>query len=199
MKKLDPHKAPGPDKLPPLFLKQLSSELSIPLTIIFNKSISEGYVPTQWKEAEVTAIFKKGNKNLSNNYRPVSLTSILCKTLESFITDSIQNHMESNSLFSSCQHGFRKHRSCVTQLLEVMNDFTNFIENKKNIDILYLDFSKAFDTVPHERLLTKLKAYGITDNVHRWIKSFLSDRNRLIHLSTLLVITYAFSLLSSLS
>ena len=183
LKNLDPYKAPGPDKLPPLLLKQLSTELSIPLAIIFNKSISEGHVPTQWKEAEVTAIFKKGNKNLTNNYIPVSLTSILCKTLESFITDSIQNYMESNKMFNSCQHGFRKHRSCVTQLLEVMNDFTNYIDNKKNIDILYLDFSKAFDTVPHERLLNKLKAYGITNNVHKWIQSFLSNRKQRVRIN----------------
>ena len=91
--------------------------------------------------------------------------------------------MESNSLFSPCQHGFRKHRSCVTQLLEVMNDFTNYIDNKKNIDILYLDFSKAFDTVPHERLLNKLNAYGITNNVHKWIQSFLSDRKQRVRIN----------------
>ena len=181
--KLDPHKATGPDKIPTSLLKNLAAELSTPLTILFNKSLSEGYVPSQWKEAEVIAIFKKGNKNLSNNYRPVSLTSVLCKTLESFVTDSLQNYMENNKFFSECQHGFRKHRSCVTQLLEVMNDFTNLIDNGHNIDVLYLDFSKAFDTVPHERLLAKLKSYGITNNIHSWIKSFLSDRKQRVRVN----------------
>ena len=181
--KLDPHKAPGPDKIPTILLKKLAAEISIPLAIIFNKSLSEGYVPSQWKVAEVTAIFKKGNKNLTNNYRPVSLTSVLCKTLESFVTDTLQNYMESNNFFSECQHGFRKHRSCVTQLLEVMNDFTKLLDSGNNIDVLYLDFSKAFDTVPHERLLAKLKSYGISNNVHLWIKSFLSDRKQRVRVN----------------
>ena len=113
-------------------------------------------MPDDWKLAEVTAIFKKGAKNQVNNYRPVSLTSITCKILEHFVTDSIQNYMEQNDLFSNCQHGFRRHRSCVTQLLEVLNDLTSFIEENLDIDIIYLDFSKAFDSVPHKRLINKL-------------------------------------------
>ena len=86
--------------------------------------------------------------------------------------------MESNNLFNNCQHGFRKHRSCVTQLLEVLNDLTNFIDNKENVDIIYLDFSKAFDTVPHKRLLNKLQANGIEGNILKWIESFLTDRKQ---------------------
>ena len=77
-----------------------------------------------WKAAEVTAIFKKGDKTNPTKYRPVSLTSIICKNLESLITDKIREYMESNSFFTNCQHRFRQHRSCVTQLLEVMNDFS---------------------------------------------------------------------------
>ena len=120
---------------------------------------------------------------MTNNYRPVSLTSITCKILESFITDAIRNYMEKNNLFSKCQHGFRQHRSCVTQLLEVLNDLTTFIENQQDIDIIYLDFSKAFDSVPHQRLLNKLQAYGIDGNLLKWISNFLNNRKQRVRVN----------------
>lgn len=91
--------------------------------------------------------------------------------------------METNSLFSKCQHGFRNHRSCVTQLLEVLNDLSKMIEDGDCIDIIYLDFSKAFDTVPHQRLLTKLNAYGIDGNLLKWIESFLSERRQRVRVN----------------
>ena len=91
--------------------------------------------------------------------------------------------METYKLFSSCQHGFRNHKSCVTQLLEVMNDFTKLIENQENIDCIYLDFRKAFDTVPHLRLMNKLKAYGINDNLSKWIYNFLSGRRQRVRVN----------------
>ena len=177
------NKAMGPDGIPAIILKELCEELCLPITMIFNKSISTGEVPKEWKVAEVTAIFKKGNKQEPGNYRPVSLTSITCKVLESLISDSIRNYFETNSFFTNCQHGFRNHRSCVTQLLEVLNDFTNFIESKDCIDVIYLDFSKAFDTVPHKRLLTKLKSYGIDGNVLGWIDDFLSNRSQRVRVN----------------
>ena len=85
----------------------------------------------RWQRSEVTAIFKKGDKNKANNYRPVSLTCIICKLLEHLITQQLQKYMEDNKFYSSAQHGFRKHRSCATQLIEVMNTFTELIDNKK--------------------------------------------------------------------
>ena len=183
LKNLKTNKAMGPDGIPAIILKELCEELCLPITMIFNKSISTGEVPKEWKVAEVTAIFKKGNKQEPGNYRPVSLTSITCKVLESLISDSIRNYFETNSFFTNCQHGFRNHRSCVTQLLEVLNDFTNFIESKDCIDVIYLDFSKAFDTVPHKRLLTKLKSYGIDGNVLGWIDDFLSKRSQRVRVN----------------
>ena len=186
LSRLDPHKSMGPDKIPAFLLKSLSKELSLPLCIIFNKSISEGKLPQDWKKAEVTAIFKKGNKTDPGNYRPVSLTSIICKVLESFIRDQIQDYMEKNNFITSCQHGFRKHRSCVTQLLEVMNDLTNFHENSDSIDIIYMDFAKAFDSVPHKRLINKLKSYGIEGNILNWISDFLNNRSQTVKVNNAL-------------
>ena len=175
---LNTNKSMGPDGIPSIILKSLSNELCQPLSTIFNKSLSEGVVPKDWKCAEVTAIFKKGSKSDPGNYRPVSLTSIICKVLESFIRDQLMTYMEENNFFSDCQHGFRRHRSCVTQLLDAMNDFTELIENGDCIDSIYLDFRKAFDTVPHKRLINKLKAYGVNGPFLDWIESFLSNRKQ---------------------
>lgn len=173
---LNPNKSPGPDKMYPRVLKELNEELSTPLSNLFNKSLKEGKLPDDWKLAEITAIFKKGKRSSPNNYRPVSLTSIICKIMESFIRDAVQTHMEESNLYSNCQHGFRKGKSCTTQLLEVMDDFTNYVENGQDFDVIYLDFKKAFDSVPHERLLMKLKSYGIEGRLSIWIKDFLFDR-----------------------
>ena len=178
LKSLNPNKSPGPDKLYPKLLKELHHELSIPFTYLFKLSVKEGLLPQDWKDAEVTPIYKKGLKTDPGNYRPVSLTSIVCKLLESFIRDTIQIHMEQHKLYSTCQHGFRKKKSCTSQLLEVMEDFTLFMDKKQSFDVIYLDFKKAFDSVPHERLLLKLEGYGITGNILKWIRSFLENRTQ---------------------
>ena len=183
LKNLNPNKATGPDKVPAIILKELAHELSFPLYTIFNKSLTEKYVPSKWRMSDVTGIFKKGAKNLASNYRPVSLTCILCKVLESFVRDALLKYMEEHDFFSKCQHGFRRHRSCVTQLLEVMNDLSSLTEQKLDFDILYLDFAKAFDTVPHQRLLNKLKAYGIEGDLLNWISSFLSNRTQRVRVN----------------
>ena len=175
---LNTTKTPGSDKLHPRVLKELSKSLSKPLTYLFNKSIIDGKLPTDWKSANVSAIFKKGEKSDANNYRPVSLTSIICKVLESIIRDIMQDFLENLCLYSPCQHGFRKNRSCTSQLLEVVEDFTSYLDNNETFDVIYLDFRKAFDSVPHKRLLNKLKSYGITGKVHTWIESFLTNRTQ---------------------
>ena len=126
----------------------------------------------------MVAILKKGTQSCPGNYRPVSLTCVICKLLESFIRDVIVDHMNVYAIYSNCQHGFRKHRSRVTQLLKVIEDFTKIIEEKSDFDIIYLDFRKAFDQVPHQRLLSKLSSVGITGNIHKWIADLLSDRNQ---------------------
>ena len=182
LKKLNPQKAQGPDQIPPRVLKELNKELAKPLSILFTKSIQTGKVPKEWKNAEVTAIFKKGNKTDPGNYRPVSLTCICCKLLEEFIRDQIVNHMTENELYSECQHGFRKKRSCVTQLIEVYDKITEMIDDGKSVDIVYLDFRKAFDSIPHERLLLKMKGYGITGKTLEWVRDFLNGRKQRVRL-----------------
>ena len=125
----------------------------------------------------MSAIFKKGTKSDPGNDRPVSLTCVACKLLESFVRNAVVDHRTDNNLYSECQHGFRKHTSCVTQLLEVIEDFTQQIDNGYPV-VVYLDFKKAFDTVPHQRLMCKLASYGIVSNVYNWSEDFLSNRSQ---------------------
>jgi hypothetical protein len=175
---LNPNKAQGPDAIPPRILKELSNELAKPFSILFSKSIDTGTIPSEWKRATVTPIFKKGTRTDPGNYRPVSLTCVSCKLLESIVRDSIVEHMKENSLYAKCQHGFRSHRSCITQLLEVMEDFTKALDEGEWIDVLYLDFRKAFDSVSHPKLINKMKTYGIHGNILKWTQDFLNNRTQ---------------------
>lgn len=180
LKELKTDKSPGHDGLHPKVLHETREAICQPLCDIFNKSISEGEVPSDWRKAVVTPIFKKGDKQLPGNYRPVSLTSILCKVCESLIRDKLMEHLNDNNLLSEDQYGFRPGRSCTTQLLEVLEHWSALMDSSFPIDVIYLDFSKAFDTVPHERLLHKLYTLGIHGNVLTWIQSFLSGRTQCV-------------------
>ena len=108
------------------------------------------------------------------NYRPVALTSIPCKMLERIIRNSLVEHIEVNSLFSKDQHGFSKNRSCLTNLLETLEEWT---DNGYGLDILFLDYQKSFDSVPHHRLMEKLRWYGIHTSLLSWICEFISKRS----------------------
>ena len=132
-------------------------------------------MPTQWLEACITAIHKKGLKNLFENYRPVSITSIICKLMESIVRDKIVMHMENIQLFSPKQHGFVPLKNCMTNLLICMENWTKMIEIGLPI---YTDFAKPFDSVPHHRLFHKMKSIGIIGRTENWIKAFLSGRTQ---------------------
>ncbi len=136
---------------------KLSNTIDKPLCLIYNRSLEESVVPKDWRRTEVIPVHKKGPINLPCNYRPISLTSIACKIMESIIREYLMKHMIDNDLFAEQQHGFLPGRSCATQLLDVLDDwFLNFDKNVP-IDVkIYLDMAKAFDTAPHRRLLTQL-------------------------------------------
>ena len=180
LKSLKVNKPPGPDGIHPRFLVECAEDIAYPFKILFDATISSGKIPTKWKEAEVRPLFKKGSKCKPGNYRPVSLTSIVCKVFESFVRDALNNHIVSNKLLSSEQFGFCKGRSCVTQLLNVLNTWFYYLDNNIPVDAIYLDFQKAFDSVPHKRLIEKLRGYGIRDNLLSWIESFLSSRSQYV-------------------
>ena len=168
----------GPDNICSKILKTSPTSMSVALTIIYNKSMTSGFVPTAWKEANVTPIFKKGLKCSVENYRPVSLTSIPCRVMESIIRDTIVNHLLDNTLINDSQHGFMKNKSCATNLLEFLEVVTSEADRGSPMDIVYLDFSKAFDKVPKLRLMEKLTAHSINGRVYNWIKSWLTGRTQ---------------------
>jgi hypothetical protein len=169
----------GPDGLPPYFYKQLSAQVAIPLHAIFEKSFDSGYVPFDWRSAVVTPAFKgKGKRAEPVAYRPISLTCFASRIMERIIKNHVSQHLDNNNLLSSNQHGFVKNRSTETQLLECFNHFTKHFDNKDCVDVVYLDISKAFDTVCHNKLFSKLSKYGISGKLFSWIRAFLSDRKQ---------------------
>ena len=178
LKNLDANKSCGPDGIHPYVLNKTAKEMSVPLAIIFQKSLDEGVCPDEWKCANVTPIHKKGDRTEPSNYRPVSLTSQICKVLESIIRDRIMDHLTRNNLLNDAQHGFREGRSCLTNLLETLEQWTEILDEGDCIDVAYLDFRKAFDLVSHEHLIYKLSKYGIKGKILNWIKDFLSNRKQ---------------------
>ena len=148
-------KFPGVDGICPVVLKNLANVIFKPLSHIFGQSLLCNIVPHDWKLANVTPLFKKGPKNKTSSYRPVSLTSQVCKIMKSILKDNIINHLEQNGLIRDSQHGFRAGRSCLTNLLYFMEIVTKQVDKGIPVDVVYLDFSKAFDKVPHNHLIKK--------------------------------------------
>ena len=183
LRKLKLGKAPGIDSIVTKILVECAEELCKPLFLIYDCSLKSGKVPSEWKKANVSAIFKKGSKEMAGNYRPISLTSHVCKVLEALLRDTIVEHLQIHKLINASQHGFVKGRSCLTNLLEFLEDVTDLIDEGEPVDIIYLDFQKAFDKVPHKRLLQKVKALGIEGEIANWIEDWLKGRLQRVYLA----------------
>ena len=158
---LKPHKAIGPDEISSQFLKEMASPITPALTLIYQASLEQGQIPDKLKSAKVTPIFKKGYKSKPSNYRPVSLTSICCKIVEHILHSHIMKFFEGHHILPDFQRGFRKNRLCESQLIITINDLARGLDNSQQIDGIRLDFSKAFNKVPHRRLAAKLHHYGV--------------------------------------
>ena len=156
----------------------VSKEIAPVLCAIYQQPFNTGQVPLDWQQAYVTTVFKKGDKTNPANYRPVPLTCILCKTMEHFVFSQTTGHLDKYDTLVHLQHGFRPNRSFETQLLNTVDDLSHRLDQRKTIDLLILDFSKAFDTVPHRRLLLKLYHYGITGKTNKWIEACLCHRQQ---------------------
>ncbi len=178
LNEINQNKSAGADNLHPRVLKEISESLVTPVTLIYRKSLDESFLPQVWRDANITPIHKKGNKSNSNNYRPVSLTSILCKILESIIKDAIIEFLKKHKLLYKFQHAFIGKRSCTTQILEAMDHWTRLLDEGNPVDVIYLDFAKAFDKVPHKRLIRKCEAYGIKGKLLNWLQAFVSGRRQ---------------------
>ena len=173
LKDLKPDKAPGPDGFLPRVLKAVADGVAPHLCPIFNRSLATGDVPSDLRSADVCPIHKKGPLQQKGNFRPISLTTVVSKVLESIIKDRIVDHLDVHQLLNTSQHGFRRGRSCITNLLDFYNNVFCECDRSRAMDVVFLDFQKAFDKVPHRRLMKKVRALGIVDNVATWIESWL--------------------------
>ena len=179
---MNPSKANGPDNISCRISKECAESVSPYLQIIFTKSLEDQSVPQDWLVANAIALFKKGDKSHPVNYCPVSLTSNPCKIMEHIIFKHIMNHLDKHNILVNFQHGFRRKTSCESQLVITAEDITRNLDNNQQVDMLILDFSKAFDTVPHQRLLKKLASYGIAGNILAWLEAWLTQREQQVTL-----------------
>ena len=176
IKELRPHAAAGPDEVPAVLLKNCIASLKMPIKLLWETSLQKGEIPKILKSGLISPIYKGGDRSLPQNYRPVSLTSHITKIFEKIVVKYINEFLTSNNLFNENQHGFRNGRSCLSQLLAHQNLIIEGLEDGWDVDVIYLDFAKAFDKVHHGILIRKIKEIGIRGKVLNWLKAFLSNR-----------------------
>ena len=183
---LNPYKSPEADNLHPRISKELSVSSSVPLSILYTESFKQQKQPHDCRDAMITPLYKKDKKCLASNYRPISLASIICKIMESIIKVDLMSYVCSNNIIASLQHGFLPGKSCQSNLLIMLSCLTESIDKGIITDVIYLDFAKAFDSVPHKRLTYKLSKYGVTGNLLHWISDFLSKRRQCVRVNSAL-------------
>ena len=172
------HKACGPDGICGAILKRCAKVAAMFLTFIFDQSLNTGDIPEDWRQAIVHPVFKGGSTKRPENYRPISLTCICCKMMERVLVSSIVMHLEDFNLFYKNQHGFRRHLSCESQLIMLCQDTMSSVDHRNSVDLVFIDFSKAFDKVPHDQLIHKLKMYNLDQKVIGWVQAFLAHRTQ---------------------
>ena len=178
LKLINPSKSPGNDDINNAVLKENAEQLVKQVTYMFRKSLDETALPEDWRSSNITPIYKKDGRSKVDNYRGVHLTAQLCKTLESFIKEDIEEHFVKFNIVRDTQHGFQSGKSCFTNLLIFLEEITKLLDEGIPVDVLYMDFKKAFDSVPHQRLLKKIKAHGIGGKLYSWIEVWLCNRKQ---------------------
>ena len=173
-------RASGPDEISGRLPREGAPWIAKPLLNLFNASLKSGRLPRDWTRANITPVFKKGNKHAPKNYHPVSLTSLVVKVLECLIQRRLVKLLNDNDKLNPFQHGFCQAHSCQKQLLETIHQLARTLNSGASSHIFFLDFAKAFDLVPHERLLLKLDHIGVrgVDDQIRWIRAFLTDQQQ---------------------
>jgi hypothetical protein len=171
-----PSKAVGPDGLSAFFYKEMKLQVCEPLSRIFELSIHSGQVPTVWKSANIVPIYKKGDASNPINYRPIALTCVPSKLMEKSVRTYMLDFLQKNNLLSQDQFGFLPGRSTILQLLSALDDWTSFVDYGIPVDVILVDFAKAFESVSHPKLLAKLHHFGFGDAILNWLASFLTGR-----------------------
>ena len=177
LQKLNAKKAIGPDLLPTRLLKDFADDIAPIIRVIFQQSLDSGQVPKDWKKANIAAVFKKGERRIAANYRPASLTCVSCKVLKHIVFKSIMDHVDIHKILVHFQHSFRALHSCETQLVNTVEDLARCLNYRDQLDLLVLDFSKAFDIVAHQWLIGKLEYYGIKgstlESITQWLTKWV--------------------------
>ena len=184
LKNLKSNSAAGPDGLPAVFFRNTSNSISFPLAIMFRSFIDLHGLPSDWSKAVIAPKFKKGQPSIASNYRPIALTCTTCKILEKIIAIELIEFLQKHGLINKSQHGFLKNHSTGTNLLNSLHDWSISLSNHLCTAIAYIDFQRAFDSVSHNKLIHKLRSYGIEGNLLFWIISFLSNRTQVVRVGT---------------
>lgn len=177
---IDEKKAPGPDNIPSAFLRRYAESLAHFLTVIFQVSFLTSSLPNDWLRARVVPVHKKGDYMSVTNFRPISLTCLSCKLMEHIVVKYLKTFIERNNLLSDQQHGFRQGFSTATQLVTTVHEFATVLDHAGQVDIIFLDYSKAFDKVPHDKLLFKLHHLAIPHNILKWVAAYLRNRSQFV-------------------
>ena len=162
-----------------------SQSLTLPLKIIFEHSLKKGKFPEIWKKADVVPVHEREDKMLVKKYRPISLPPIFGKMFERAIYNSLFNYFQSNRLFTPSQSGFLPGDSCIAQLLSLIHEIQTAFDENPTLDVrgVFLDLSKVFDIVWHDRIIFKLKAYGVKGELLSLLKNYLENREQRIVLN----------------
>jgi Reverse transcriptase (RNA-dependent DNA polymerase) len=168
----------GPDDIPAVIIKDCAAVLSHPLLILFNICLKSAIIPTTWKSSKVCPVFKKGNKLDISNFRPITIICNFSKIFEIVLNRFLSTHV--NSLMSPYQHGFIRGRSTVTNLATITQYIAEGIDRSSQTDVIYMDFSKAFDRLDHGILINKLSTFGLSNTLLKLFNSYLQDRKQYV-------------------